>query len=80
VKRLSLSVSFWTPFVFAALLCLMALMLPEAAELPFFSFLPLAFMFVAIAFGRLYSELRRLEQKVDSDRSTIQFHVAPASM
>jgi hypothetical protein len=64
VKRLSLSVSFWIPFVFAALLCFLALKLPEAAGLPFFSFLPLAFMLVAFAFGRLHGELRRLEQKV----------------
>ena len=66
MKRFSFSVSFWIPFVFVALLCYLAFKLPEASRASVISFLPLAFMFVAFAFGRLYAELRRLEQKVQS--------------
>ena len=66
VKRFSLSVTFWLPFVFAVLLCWLPLIFREAAAPAFYSFLPLAFMFVAFAFGRLLGELRRLEDKVRS--------------
>jgi hypothetical protein len=66
VKRLSLSVSFWLPFGFAALVCYLALKGREAAVPAFYSFLPLTFMFVAFAFSGLYGELRRLEQKIQS--------------
>jgi hypothetical protein len=66
VKRLSLLVSFWLPFVFAVLLCGLALVSREAAWPTFYSFLPLAFVFVAFAFGRLLGEIRRLEEKVRS--------------
>jgi hypothetical protein len=69
VKRLSLSVSFWIPFVFAALLCYPALRLPAAAGPPFFSFLPLTFMFVALAFGRLHKRTTAARAKGPVARS-----------
>ena len=57
MKRRSLSVYFWMRFVFAAVLCYVAVKLPDAAGPAFFSFLPLTFLFIAFAFGRLYAEL-----------------------
>ena len=64
MKRLSFAVTFWLPFGFSAFLCYMTMMDRDAAGPAFYSFLPIAFMFVALAFGRLYAEVRRLENKL----------------
>jgi len=67
VKRVAMLISFWTPFVFAGLICFMTSMMAHEAPGPvFYASLPLAFMFVAFAFGRLYAEVRKLEAKVGS--------------
>ena len=77
-RESSLSMAFWLPSVFAAVLCAIALFGREAAAPTFYSLLPIAFMLVALALGRLHGELRQLEEKVrvltgeQVDRPTVQ--------
>jgi hypothetical protein len=66
VNRFSFVVAFWLPFVFAASLCGLALVDRKAAWPTFCSFLPLAFLFVAFAFGRVLGEVRRLQERVQA--------------
>ena len=65
-KRFRTALTFWLPFIWAAFLCWITLRFREASAPGFYSFLPLAFMFVAFAFERLNGEIGRLEARIQT--------------
>ena len=70
VKRFWSSVQSWLPFLASAYLCYSVLAFRDAALPAFYSFLPMAFLFVAVAFGRVNHELRQVREKLKALEAT----------
>jgi len=69
MKHVSFIIAFWLPCFFAAALCSLPLIGERSASWAFYSFLPLAFLLVALAFGRLYAVVLSLQAQVESLKS-----------
>ena len=66
MNRRSIRMAFWIPFAFSIVVAALGLVSRDPANPAFYAFLPMTFFFVALAFGRVDAEMRRLEEKVDA--------------
>lgn len=69
ISRFLYAVLFWLPFAFAVFLSWEMLSNREAAWPAFYSFLPMTFFFVGVAFMELAARIRRIENRLESKKS-----------